>query len=539
MLLTEACTEDAREFKDAVKVATASEARGLVSDVVILLGMADGRFPPSPPMFELLTDRHREVLTKTLNLTTSLRFRRRPRKIEFATSFAQEQRMLFAEMLGIATERLVFCHPRTDPDGKPIARSLFLDEVEDAMRAAGYMWRKEERDLADVILPEQTAEDALLPAGTKQAISTHEAKNTAVFYAFTGHGSLTEIDRALVSETLRERDFRERLLAEWLRWTKPQEGRWDGKSLKIDAQTLIARWEKSGLWATALEDYGHCPYRFFARHALNLRRPYEVTFTVDPATVGDLWHRIIAEFLKVFRKGGTPPDEQGLKQIARSVFDNHPQIQQMPQQVRQLLWERIEATLPSIWLAEQIQARQWMPIRIEEAIPLPASALGNIPKEWCNVNLVLRPDRIDRNPEGKHRVADYKTPRSTPSQRHIKSGVMLQLPLYAFALQRKGASVGEALFLKLLSFTSGGDYSSGCRLIESAGRRQALTLSEAIRTAKEHASRYLHQIAQGDFTVLPFSLSESCRICDFKTLCRRHPLRLRERSAGEEGESET
>ena len=39
--------------------------------------------------------------------------------------------------------------------------------------------------------------------------------------------------------------------------------------------------------------------------------------------------------------------------------------------------------------------------------------------------------------------------------------------------------------------------------------------------------------------VLPFNLIESCRRCDFKPLCRWHPLRLREQgeetSSGSEG----
>lgn len=187
-LLTEGCAEEVKEFSDAVRVASAEDARGQAASVAILLGMADGRFPPSPPMFELLTDKHREILTERLNLTTSLRFRRRPRKFNFATSLAQEQRMLFAEMLGIATERLVFTHPRTDPDGKPIARSIFLDEVEDALKATGYIWQEEERDLADVVLPEEVKDLAALPQGLKQAIDT--ARHWSVRFSALLQGEL-------------------------------------------------------------------------------------------------------------------------------------------------------------------------------------------------------------------------------------------------------------------------------------------------------------------------------------------------------------
>jgi len=539
-LLTEGCVEEAKEFSDAVRVANAEDARGQAASVSILLGMADGRFPPSPPMFELLTDRHREILTERLKLTTSLRFRQRPRKFSFATSFAQEQRMLFAEMLGIATERLVFTHPRTDPDGRPIASSIFLDEVEDALKAAGYIWRKEERDLADVVLPEEVKELAALPQGLKQAIDTREAVVSSFFRAFTGRVELTDDEKAIVGATLRNEDFRQRLLTEWQRWSNPQEGQWDGKGLKIDAKLLADRWREKGLWVTSLDDYGNCPYRFFARHILSLRQPKEVTYAIDPMTLGSLWHKIVAEFLK-FVKSSQFPDIAVLREKVDEVLKGDPTVSQIPEQVLQLLRSRIESALESVWQAEKIQAQVWKPVEVETEFSLQVGELGNLPEVFREVKLVMRPDRVDVNPKGEYRVADYKTG-SVPSQKHIRNGVFLQLPLYAFVLQRRGYTVSQAMLLKLLSFRkTDRDYSTGCNMTaEVKGKRSQMDIDEAIRVATNYALCYLERIAQADFTVLPFSLRDSCRNCDFKSLCRRHPLRLRERSEeiGNESEGE-
>jgi len=536
-LLTEGCVEEVKEFSDAVRVANAEDARGQVALVAILLGMADGRFPLPPPMFELLTDKHREILTERLNLTTSLRFRRRPRKFSFAASFAQEQRMLFAEMLGIATERLVFTHPRTDPDGKPIARSIFLDEVEDALKAAGYIWREEERDLADVVLPEEVKDSAALPQGLKQAIDTREAVVSSFFRAFTGRVELMDDEKALVGATLRNENFRQRLLTEWQRWSNPQEGQWDGKGLEIDVRLLAERWKEKGLRVTALDDYGHCPFRFFARHILSLWQPKEVTYAIDPTTWGSVWHKIVAEFLEVFVQSNEFPDIAVLRQKASEVLESDPTMSQIPQQVRQLLRSRIESALESIWQAEKIQAEVWKPVKVEKEFSLPIGDLGDLPEVFREVKLVMRPDRVDVNPKGEYRVADYKTG-SPLSQKHIRNGVFLQLPLYALALQREGYAVKRAILLKLLSFTKSRDYSTGCDLTaEVKNRRSQMEIGEAIATAKSHALSYLRQMTEANFTVLPFSLSDSCRYCDFKSLCRRHPLRLKER--GEElGEGE-
>ena len=537
-LLTEGCVEEAKDFCDAVRVANAEDARGQVASVAILLGMADGRFPPSPPMFELLNDKHREILTERLNLTTSLRFRRRPRKFGFATSFAQEQRMLFAEMLGIATERLVFTHPRTDPDGKPIARSIFLDEVEDALKAAGYIWQEEERDLADVVLPEEVKDSAALPQGLKQAIDTREAVVSSFFRAFTGRVKLTSDEKALVGATLRDENFRQRLLTEWQRWVKPQEGEWDGKDLRIDAKLLADRLREKGLWVTALDDYGHCPYRFFARHILSLRQPKEVTYAIDPATFGSVWHKIVAEFLKVSVQSGEFPDIAVLKRKADEVLESDPTVSQIPQQVRQLLRSLIESALEPVWQAERLQAQVWKPVEIEREFALQVGELGDLPEVFREIRLVMRPDRVDVNSRGEYRVADYKTG-SAPSLRNIRNGVFLQLPLYALVLQREGYAVSRAILLKSLSFRKSKDYSTGCDLVsEVRNRKSQMEIGEAIETAKRHALSYLRQMTEANFTVLPFSLNESCRHCDFKSLCRRHPLRLREGSEEIGAESE-
>lgn len=532
--LVEACAEDEREFVDSIRIASANDSRGLVAPVVVLLGMSDGRFPPLPPTFEPFTDQHRETLTRELKLTSSLRFRRRPKCFEFATSFAQEQKMLFAEMLGIATERLVLSHPRTDPEGKPIARSLFLDEVEDALKLAGYIWSKEERDLADVVLPEAKSETSLLPPGTSQAINSHEATVTAMFHAFTEQHPLSEVDKSFVSANLKDGAIRERLLSEWKRWTQPQKGKWDGKMLEIDVQSLLARWKEQGLGLTALEDYGHCPYRFFAKHILKLKRPQEVTYTVDPATLGELWHRIVAEFLKSVIQSGEFPPEENLRKIAEKVLENFAQEKKIPQQVKELLRTRIEATLPLIWRAEKLQAKDWTPIMVEKEFKVPATALGDLPEGLTGLNLIMRIDRIDRNKEREYRVADYKTG-SPPSKKDIENGTALQLPLYAFALQQESGIVSLALFLKLLSFTESGDYSTACRLADRAKNKKSSPLQEAISTAKNHARFYLVQIARADFTVSPFDFDSSCRGCDFKPLCRHQRLRLKERKGEREG----
>jgi ATP-dependent helicase/DNAse subunit B len=216
-----------------------------------------------------------------------------------------------------------------------------------------------------------------------------------------------------------------------------------------------------------------------------------------------------------------------LKQKASEVLESDPTVSQTPQQVRQMLRNRIELALESVWLAEKIQAKDWKPVGVEREFSLPVEDLGDLPEVLREVKLVMRPDRVDVDSEGKCRVADYKTG-SAPSHANIRNGVFLQLPLYALALQKAGFTVSRAILLRLLSFRKDKGYKTSCELKEE--------IDKAMETAKRHALTYLRQMTEANFTVLPFSLNSSCRHCDFKSLCRRHPLRLRER--GEETDTE-
>lgn len=511
-LLEKECILPINERRDALRVASIVQARGLWASAVIVLGMSDELFPQTPPVFELLTDDHRNRLKERYNLKMPLKFRR---------EFLKAERMLFMEAVGAATERLALTHPRTDAEGKPRSASVFLDATDNALKAAGFEWRKEERDLADV-----------LPRELSEVINTREAETLALFEVFpaTVDVNLPDDGWALTAALLRDDAFRERLQTEWLRWMRPQEGFWDGKGLTGIASQIVERLQTQRLHVTALEDYGHCPYRFFAKHILRLERPEEVTYTLDARTVGVIWHRIMERFLRRWIDEGQMPDEQTLQEIAEQIVDER--TQDYPEQVRALLREQALTALPRIWQAEQNEAKQWTPLMVEKELSLPAKALGDVPNAFHDSVIAMRPDRVDKNEKGELRVADYKTG-GVPGQADIKNGVALQLPFYALAVtQSEGQPVSAAHFIKLLSFTQRG-YSIGCTLsVQPKGKE--MLLAEATRRATEWVRQFLQDIAAADFTVRPFDFGQSCRSCDFKALCRRHPLRIAERGKGTE-----
>jgi ATP-dependent helicase/DNAse subunit B len=501
-LLMDACRLPERTFGDAVKVATVAEARGLWSPVVVLLGLNDDEFPQTPSQFELLTDEHRKKLQSQLKLLTPLKLRSR---------FTLAERMLFMEAVGAATERLVLAYRRTDAEGKLQAASVFLSAVENALEASGWRWELEERDLGDVV-----------PRDLPEAVDSRDAEKFATFVAFTGVEPSDEV-KAWAAKALQDEEFRNRLRTEWWRWDKPQQGCWDGKIPSLSSQ-IVSQLQTSGLRVTALEDYGDCPYKFFARHILNLRRPQDITYTVDHRTIGSLWHEIMAKFLQEWQQKGALPDKQRLQEIADCVVAQ--QLANFPSMVRELMRNQVLAAVEKVWQAEANEKAQgWRPIGAEVTQQIEAGKLGDVPYALKHITINLKIDRIDENAKGQLRVADYKTG-SAPAFKEIENGVALQLPFYALAL---GDKVVAAMFLRLLKFTSKG-YSVGCQLVTDVrNKRNQRQLSEMQQKAVAWVQQFLKGIADADFTVLPFSTDDSCRCCEFKALCRQSKLRLNER----------
>ncbi|MCX7967951.1 MAG: exodeoxyribonuclease V subunit gamma [Armatimonadetes bacterium] len=515
-LILDSCRSSRKVLSDSVKVASVVDGRGIWAPVVVLLGLNDDEFPKTLSKFELLSDEHRKKLSCSLGLITPLKFRHK---------FALAERTLFMEAIGSATERLVLAYCRTDPEGKPKASSVFLSAAENALKASGWQWHCEERDLGDV-----------MPRNLKEAIDQRDAEKLAVFTAFTKDDPLTK-EKALAARVLRNPVFHSQLLNEWQRWSKPQKGAWDGNVSALSCQ-IVDKLQTSGLRVTALEDYGNCPYKFFARHILNLQRPQDVTFTVDHRTIGTLWHEIMAKFLQEWQKSGDLPDEQVLRDIAQRLVNE--KLANYPEMTRELVKGQICSAIPQVRMAENKEKQKgWIPIAAEKELNICASNFGNIPKVLHQVRISLKIDRIDEKANGQLRVADYKTG-SAPVPSEIRNGIALQLPLYAHAVQISGEFEGkqvvEALFLKLLQFTQREKgYSTACHLAhQPKGRQQPL--EEMKEIAFSWVKQFLTGIANADFTVRPFSLDKSCKNCDFKAMCRHSKLRLTERK--HQGDSE-
>jgi hypothetical protein len=121
-------------------------------------------------------------------------------------------------------------------------------------------------------------------------------------------------------------------------------------------------------------------------------------------------------------------------------------------------------------------------------------------------------DRVDRRPDGKLRIIDYKAGSTPISVRELTNGHRLQLPLYALAAQEAlGAPVASGFYWHIASAKP-----SSLRLEKYAGG-----VTGAIDTAVGYALEIAAAVRAGQFAPAP--PDEGCpRFCPAAAFCERY-----------------
>jgi RecB family exonuclease len=184
---------------------------------------------------------------------------------------------------------------------------------------------------------------------------------------------------------------------------------------------------------TEFRDYLACPYRYYLRHRLGLKRRSDSGDELDPAAFGSLAHDVLERFGRSELAGATDADEIAarlcvlLDEAVRDGYGEAPlpavrvQVEQL--RLRLLAWAQWQAR----W-AEQ----GWRIEHVEQsATDLAAPWLV----DGRTMELRGRIDRIDVHHDSRQVVIfDYKTSDSPrgPDEAHRRAGrwVDLQLPLY-------------------------------------------------------------------------------------------------------------
>jgi ATP-dependent helicase/DNAse subunit B len=279
-----------------VLVTTASNARGLPHEHVLILGLSEGLFPKPAPQDPLYLDSERTIMV--LN------------GIQVATSADRaNDDGVFYELIGLPTHSLTLTRP-TAQDGQPWAESHLWRAVRSAFDGL-----KIQRLRAGEVVP--AAEAASL---SELALAVAEARDRGFNDATTpGHEAwLQHNQHDFWTRLQRNRDIEADRISEDSAYNH-YSGQLQDPAIIADAAAQLTaehRWS-----ASQWNEYGTCPYRFFAARLLKLEKLKPPEEGMDVMQRGTLYHAILQETYQVFidQNQVITPDAQG---YALDVLDD-------------------------------------------------------------------------------------------------------------------------------------------------------------------------------------------------------------------------
>ncbi|HEX5712159.1 MAG TPA: PD-(D/E)XK nuclease family protein, partial [Solirubrobacterales bacterium] len=336
-----------------------------------------------------------------------------------------EERYLFAVCLALPRERLFLSYRDSDENGGAEARSPLLDDVRALLSPAPDGTSPDPveaaltrvRDLARVVDPpaEAGSEDALA-----RAVAAHGADADA---------------GALLAEVGVEGALRDRIGARIEAAHRAEAASRAPGPLRNPAvvESLAAVPAYGG---TTLELFDVCSYRWFAAHELN---PQPLDPPPDPLVQGGLMHAALDRLYKERPGGEALPrpgslaawTERGRELVAAVVAErelgDHPAERAMARRVGRLL-ER--------FLAEESERETggFEPWLLEAGFGAHEEDSERPALELDGWGLHGAIDRVDRAPDGRAVVLDYKLSSAVTAREKFEEQAKLQLPLYLLAV---------------------------------------------------------------------------------------------------------
>ncbi|TVQ29723.1 MAG: double-strand break repair protein AddB [Geminicoccaceae bacterium] len=227
---------------------------------------------------------------------------------------------------------------------------------------------------------------------------------------------LSQLERALASAGAPLRPAASPTLA-WAeafdRWPGPAEPR----PRPEPRPPLRARPER--LAVSDVERLIHNPYAVYAQRVLGLRPLDPIARPVDAADRGTLIHAVLEEFVRAHPTSLPADAEQRLLALGRAAFDRA----RLGDAVVALWWPRFCRL--AAWFVELELARRAAGLEVlaecEGSLELPLDGQRSV---W----LKGRIDRLERHPDGRLEVHDYKTG-NAPKPKEVADGLRPQLPL--------------------------------------------------------------------------------------------------------------
>ena len=496
------------------------DLRGTRSELVVVIGMAEGSWPRKPIPDPLMLDEEREILSggETWLLPTS---RHR----------IHEDRLLF-RLLQESGRHVVFIYPRLDEQGSIRRASPHVLEVmrglvggELLQEGLELLARKHTRPLG-----------AVRPQPGEPQLGELDRDLSAAGRAIAG-----EEDHGLYA--LWEcPTFRAGWQAELERW-KGGPGPYSGFLTSRDAidvsLELLGLARGGHISVSLLEDYARCPWRVMVERVLGLpAEQEEPEGLLTGAEMGQVLHDLFRDYVGWAAGKGRWPPEPGQAEADEARISNmvetrvgkayrdrgvrFPTLERVDSRraVKRMLgwltWESAAAVDPDVSSALASGAGSgWFMHSVEKNFSAELELGGR------TIRLKGRWDRVDRDDANNLRVIDYKTGWTKPGiAGDFEGGLGLQMPLYLLASECEFGSDGTIIGGVFFHLRPG-----------VPGRGPTITewTIELVKSGKGELGRLLDallgSLESGVFIRLPHDKRRDdrtglCRDCPSPTICR-------------------
>jgi ATP-dependent helicase/nuclease subunit B len=487
----------------SVLVQEAHNLRPRAYRAIFIIGLIEGEFP--------------KKATETSPYTRAERAALREMGFDLAetTNDAGADLTQFYKALTRATDRIYLSFARSDFAGGELLKSYLVDEVKAVARV-------DELRIAQIETPD--------PVRMREAASLEELALLTARGLRDGESTVANLHLAEASALLESRlpnwpMTRRAVAVERRRLRGDERGRFGGFIVDEKLAAIIQqRFGEDYLWsASKINDYGLCPFRFFARYVLRLSERREPAENFTPDRLGTAYHDILERTYRALKARRLTLGENSFDEAAAIVEEvSETVLGEMleKRQVRQSgLWDfeknEIKKRVTNLLRAEI----EWngegaaTPVAFEQKFgrdgkpPLVINSLSG------KIRINGQIDRIDEQ-DGELTVIDYKTARSPVSARDAENGRNLQLPIYLMAADRvlmRDKPVAGGYYLHITSCKKGSPFPS-----------KNLSLEALTERAEQYITDYVSAVRRAEFPIQPNQ--NRCPPCEFETLCRIQSL---------------
>ena len=509
-----------------VLVIDAGQARQLEFDHVFVLGMTERQFPRVAREDALFGDDERLALARA------------GIPLDQRREATQEDAFLFYSIAVSARQRLTLSYSGTDAEGREALRSYYVDEVERCFTGpvpcATYGLESQVPKPGEAASPRELLEGALFGAFGYDVLldpDTREEAEAALKAWGAEYQSLSHLGQMIALQDRRTG------------WEPLDE--YDGR-LGPDAAAEVAQiYGPERLFsASALRQFGGCPYAFFSDRVLRLDPIEEPSEEIDRAMLGNTVHRCLSLFFGRWREHREDlriePDAREaagevLDGVIDEIFRSEAALGTVGDEVILEIEREKTRRYLQAWLDYEIEEIQpehtaW---RMEAQFGYERTEPVQIGEGEGQVLLRGRVDRIDRLDDidgaPAFAVYDYKTGRP-PAKARMTDGGDFQLPVYALA--------GRQIVDNPHAVCTDWGYYSIRRPIALKNRPRkkdpVADIEEYIASASAWAVVYAALIRAGEFA--PKSDGRCGSWCPFKSICRWDEFRFARKQTGEQND---